>query len=302
MTLFRPIALAAAVAVLAACATTPPQNPELASAQAALSEARVRPMAERAAAVELQRAEQALRAAEASWADRRDADETRQLAYIAQRRAQIAQAVATQAETDERVANASAERDRIRLQARTREAQVATQQAQAASQQAQVATQQARSAQEQVALARQQAAAEAERASALEQDLQSLQARSTPRGMLVTLGDVLFATGRAELQPGATRTVDQLATVLRQYPERRVQIDGFTDNVGSDADNLTLSQRRAQAFAQALVARGIASERIVAQGRGESMPVADNGTPAGRQQNRRVEILFSDGRGQFASN
>lgn len=300
MTPTRTLLALAVAATLGACATTPPTNADLTAAQAALREARAQPMAERAASVELQRADQALRAAEAEWANDRDVDDTRQLAYVAQRRAQIAQAVATQAQYEQRVSTASTERDRIRLQARTQEAQAAAQQAQVAQQQAQAAQQQARAAQTQAATAQQAAQSESERAAALERDLKTLQGRATPRGMLVTLSDVLFATGSADLQPGAQRTVAQLAAVLQQYPERKVRVDGFTDSVGSDESNLALSERRAQAFAQALIARGVPADRLIVTGRGEADPVADNSTPAGRQQNRRVEVLFSDGQGNFA--
>jgi len=319
-TLARLSAALSCAAVLSACQTTPPENADLAQARASVQQAANSPGVARSAAVELDRAQQALRRAETAWADKRDNEETRHLSYLAQRRAETAQAVAAQAQADTRVQQASAEGERARLEARTREADAATRTAQVAQSQAQQSRSQAQEAQtqaqqaqsraqaaqnqaqqsQQVAEAtRQQLQTQQELAAALERDLQALQAKQTQRGMVVTLGDVLFTTGQAILQPGAQRSVQQLAQVLQQYPERRVLIEGFTDSQGSDQLNLDLSQRRAEAFRQALLNRGVPNERIDVRAHGEGFPVADNGNAAGRQQNRRVEILFSDGQGRF---
>ena len=287
------------LASLSACQTTPPRNPDLMAARSAVWAASADPRSARAS-VELDAARQALQRAEAAWADRHDVDETRHLAYLAQRRADITLAVAARTQADERLQRAGAEREQVLLQARTREADQATQAARAAQANAQNAQAAAQSAQIDADAARQQAQQQADRAAALERDLQALAARSTQRGMVVTLGDVLFATGQATLQPGALRAAQQLASVLQQYPERRVLIEGFTDNQGGAQMNLELSQRRAEAFKQALVAASVAPGRIDVQAHGEADPVADNNTAAGRQQNRRVEILFSNGEGRFA--
>lgn len=299
---------AVAASALAACSTTPPENPDVTAARAAVDQARLNPYVARSAAIEVERAQQALRRAETAWADERDREQTRHLAYLATQRAAIAQEVGAQAQGDERLQQAGGERERARLEARTREAdargreaEAATRQARAAQASASSAQSQAEAAQRQADAARQQAAQQAQRAASLERDLQSLQARSTERGMVVTLGDVLFDTGRAVLKPGAQRNVDQLVSVLGQYPERRVMIEGFTDNVGGDDSNLALSRRRAEAFQQALINGGVPAERIEVRAYGEAYPVADNASAAGRQQNRRVEVLFSDAQGRFAA-
>ena len=111
-------------------------------------------------------------------------------------------------------------------------------------------------------------------------------------GLVLTLGDVLFDTGRAELKPGASVKLDQLAQFLNTHPDRRVEIDGFTDSVGSDAYNESLSQRRADAVKTALVVRGIDASRINSEGYGKAYPVASNNESAGRQLNRRVEVII----------
>ena len=291
----------AAAAALAACQTPPVANADLDAARAAMSQLQADPAAARGASVEIERATQALRQAEAAVAGRAGADDVKHLAYLARRRAEVAQAVVSQARNEARVGQASAERERIRLEARTREAEAAAARARAAQASAQSAQANAQTAQATARTAQGEAAEQAQRAAALERDLQALQAKSTQRGLVVTMGDVLFATGRAELQPGALRNVQQLAAVLRQYPERRVLIEGFTDSVGAEQMNLALSQRRAEAFRQALVSAGIPAERMEVRAHGEDLPVADNSTPAGRQQNRRVEVLFSDPQGGFAA-
>lgn len=304
------ITLAAWLAAgLAACSTTPPiANSELETARAAVERARANPYAQRAANIELDAAQKALQRAQAAWADKQSLEEVSHLSYLAKRRAEIALAMATQAQAEERVQAAGTERERARLEARTREAENAAAQARAAQATAQAAQATAATAQSQAQMSRQEAdaarvaaAQQAERAAALERDLQAMEARKTDRGMVVTLGDVLFSSGRADLQPGGVRAAQQLAQVLKQYPERRVLVEGFTDNVGGEAMNQALSQRRAEAFRNALLAAGVSADRIEVRGHGEELPVADNSTAAGRQQNRRVEVLFSDGTGRLAA-
>jgi outer membrane protein OmpA-like peptidoglycan-associated protein len=131
-------------------------------------------------------------------------------------------------------------------------------------------------------------------------ELSDLQAQKTQRGMVLTLGDVLFDTGKAALKPGAAERLDRLAGYLSENPGTRIIIEGHTDSTGSEAFNEELSRRRAQAVADALVSRGVASDRFEVVGRGPAAPVANNATAAGRQQNRRVEIVFSDQSGRFA--
>jgi outer membrane protein OmpA-like peptidoglycan-associated protein len=143
------------------------------------------------------------------------------------------------------------------------------------------------------------AAAQSELAGA-RQEIVALQAKQTDRGLVMTLSDVLFDTGRSTLKPGADRELDRLAQALKDNSNTRVMIEGHTDSVGSDSFNEVLSERRAQAVADALRTRGVSSERYEAKGLGKSFPVASNDTAAGRQQNRRVEIVFSDDSGRFA--
>lgn len=268
----------AAAIVLGGCATSKP-TPELEAARSAVSAARSDSAVVRDAPLELERAERSLREAEAQWSDHGEDPRTAHAAYLARQRALIAREVATQRASQQEVQSASAERDRVLLEVRTRESAAARQRAD----QAQV---QAMSAEQQAAQAREQNAQ-------LQAKLAELSSRDTPRGLVVTLGDVLFEVGRAELRPQAAREIDRLAEALRQETGRRVEIEGHTDSTGSEGLNQQLSERRAEAVREALISRGVEPSRVIARGLGEGTPVATNDTASGRALNRRVEVVIS---------
>jgi outer membrane protein OmpA-like peptidoglycan-associated protein len=133
-----------------------------------------------------------------------------------------------------------------------------------------------------------------DRADLLDAQLTDLQGRRTDRGVVVTLGDVLFATNKSELQVGSQRSIDKLTAFLSSHPKRTIRVEGFTDNVGSDEYNRALADRRAGAVADALMRGGIDRDRIQMEGYGNAYPVAANDTIVGRQQNRRVEVVISN--------
>lgn len=151
------------------------------------------------------------------------------------------------------------------------------------------------------AIAQSESAQQAPRAAAdqLETKPPTPEAKPTPPDMVVTLGDLLFNVGSATLHAEAAPTIDRLAEFLRKHPQRKVSIEGYTDSTGSDKRNLSLSERRANAVRQALVKRGVVVERIRVRGYGPAYPVASNGNKAGRQQNRRVEVIISDAEGRI---
>jgi outer membrane protein OmpA-like peptidoglycan-associated protein len=115
--------------------------------------------------------------------------------------------------------------------------------------------------------------------------------RETTRGLVVSLSDVLFDFNRATLRPGAEAKIGQIATILKQYPDHKISVEGHTDSIGSNAYNQRLSEQRAAAVAKALVAGGVEASMISSRGFGRTQPVASNKTAEGRQQNRRVEIV-----------
>jgi outer membrane protein OmpA-like peptidoglycan-associated protein len=115
--------------------------------------------------------------------------------------------------------------------------------------------------------------------------------RETSRGIVISLSDILFDVNRATLKPGADANIQRIAGVLKQYPDKQISVEGHTDATGSDSYNMKLSQDRAASVRNALVRGGVSPELISSKGLGETQPVASNDTPAGRQQNRRVEIV-----------
>jgi outer membrane protein OmpA-like peptidoglycan-associated protein len=197
-----------------------------------------------------------------------------------------AQAAAAQAQAQAAQAAAEAQAEQQRLAAQ--QAQDAAAQAQAAQAQAQAQ-----------ALAAQQAAAQAEaekqalRAELLEQFNKILPTTDTPQGLKVNMADVLFAFGKYDLKPTAREALAKLSGIVLGHPGLKLAIDGYTDSVGSDAFNQTLSEKRAEGVQAYLISQGIDAGSVTATGFGKANPVADNGTAAGRQQNRRVEIIIS---------
>lgn len=297
---FRLLALSGATILLVACASTPVSNARLEEARNLYTQASNDADAARSAPLELRSAQQALQQAETALKAGDDASLVEHYAYLARQRSATALQAGEIARAEKVVSASGTERGRILMDARTREAELRTAEAQQARQQAEQAQAQAEKDRQAAEQARQQAqlqlaAAEAAKAKAvkLQAQLTELEAQQTDRGMVLTLGDVLFDSGRAELKPGAFATIDRLGAFMRDNAERSLTIEGYTDSVGSDAFNLDLSQRRAGAVRMALVQRGIDGGRITAQGFGEAKPVASNTTAEGRQRNRRVEIVIS---------
>ena len=309
------VAIAVPAFALGACAVMPAHDAELDDARAAVIAAQSDPQIVSLAPVELNSAVVAMRRADDAWSNRADVADVHHLAYLAWKQAKIATETARLKSSEASIASANAERDRLQLEARTRDAQraqrdAARAQAQAdanradaisAQARAAAATATAQAARAQAEAAQQQAANAQAHAQSLQAALADLQARPTDRGMVVTMGDLLFDTGSARLNPGGLRVVDHLVQFMDAYPQRRVSIEGFTDSVGNPGSNQVLSERRADAVRFALIDRGIDPARLEARGYGEEYPVASNTNPAGRQMNRRVEIVISDANGAIAS-
>jgi outer membrane protein OmpA-like peptidoglycan-associated protein len=251
------LAAVAAVSVALGTGCAPRTNRALERAEAAYQQAAGNSDIAQNAPVALHEADQALERARREWAEHKDEKDTNALAYVAERRVDIARAVAERKKAEDEAQALDQDREKVLLEARTGEAR-----------------------------------RERARVRQLEQQLH---ARQTERGMVVTFGDVLFETDSAVLRPGAMRDLQRLVAVLRQEPGRQVTIEGHTDSTGSADYNRRLSEERADAVRDALVTNGIDPARITARGLGESYPVASNATSAGRQQNRRVEVIIASG-------
>ena len=280
-----PLSIAIAAATLAGCASAPVDDGLILQARQAVSQAESNPNVTQFAPTELDRARKLLINAESAAKDKGPKDKvTAHYAYLATQVSHIAEQRAKEQVAIARIKAGETERQRILISARESETNRALAQARDAQAAAEQARNEAQNAQSQMA----QAQAENQRL------MGELQAAQTNRGIVLTLGDVLFDTGEAQLKAGATRPIEQIATFLQENPERSVQVEGFTDSRGTDEYNQQLSQRRADAVAQAIVQRGIDSQRVRALGYGEEFPKASNESAGSRQLNRRVEIIVSN--------
>ena len=226
-----------------------------------------------------------------------ESDTARALAAKAQAESDTmnAQAAKAQAEAD----SAKARNDTADAQAATAKAQSDMANSQASSATALAAAQadadQSRLAAQQANLSAQQAETDkaAMRAKLSEQLNSILQTRDSARGLIVSMSDVLFDTGKYSLKPGAREKLAKVAGILLSYPGLNIEVGGYTDNVGGDAMNQTLSENRAGSVRDYLVQQGVSTNSISARGFGNTLPVTSNDTSSGRQQNRRVELLVS---------
>ena len=306
-----PVLLAIA-ALTSACSSGPTTTSLLDQSRSDYRMAQANPTVTKYAPMELNQAGLAMEQANVA-ANRNDSlDKIDQLAYVARQKVALAQEVARKNMSEADAATAGRERDLVQLEQRTLEANKAkasAELAKASADQSQTAAQIARGEAMDAQRLAEEARRKAEMAQAvtaqtqmrnaqLEAQLAELAAKKTERGIVITLGDVLFATGLAQLSPDGLRTVKKLADVLQQNPQRRVLVEGFTDSTGGTAHNQELSERRAGAVLSALQSMGVTRDRVAIRGYGESYPVAANDTSQNRQLNRRVEILLSDDTGR----
>ena len=268
---------------LAACAHTPPK--ELADARAAVQQAE-NGVARQEDPAQLHTAKKQLALAEESFEEDGDSDKTRDRAYVALRAAQLAEVQGRISQNERKLAEleqSASAAQRAELQ-RLRSGYAKTQQQLADEQKARMEAEQRA----------QQSASDLARIATVKQEA---------RGTVITLsGQVLFASGKSTLLPTAQAKLSEVARVLTtNSPDATIVVEGHTDSQGSESLNLDLSQRRAQAVSDYLASHGVARDRIRAEGLGFSRPLADNKTPAGCANNRRVEIVVQPQSGQGAS-
>jgi outer membrane protein OmpA-like peptidoglycan-associated protein len=272
------LAAGIACAPMFACATTlPPQ--ELVDARAAYTRAE-RGFARELSPASLHSAKVALDGAEKKFSDDGPSAETRDQSYIALRKAELADA-------DGATAHYQRELEATKSRSSVERAQ------------------QAQKTEAELAHAREQLAAEGSARQAAEQRAKEAMDRLSaanaavkqePRGTVITLsGNVLFASGKSLLLPGAQTSLNQVSDALKDQSDKKIVVEGHTDSTGSADMNMQLSQARAQSVASYLITRGLSADQVTAQGFGPSRPVADNSTPEGRANNRRVEIVVQQG-------
>jgi outer membrane protein OmpA-like peptidoglycan-associated protein len=277
-----------AAAMMAGCAATmPPQD--LVTARTSFERASQGPAGQLDPA-DVHTAREALDAAEESFKKDGDTQHTRDLAYVADRRAQFAEARAgtKKALSEQEVALANMHA------AQTSQVQTTAAQLRGANQQIALQNQAMQGAEQQIATERQRREEADKRAAQAAADLASFASvKQEARGMVITLsGSVMFASAKSELLPGAQVKLNDVAEALtKQDAASKIVVEGHTDSQGAASYNQDLSQQRAQTVRDYLVSRGIASDRVTAQGFGSTRPIADNASTEGRANNRRVEIV-----------
>lgn len=252
--------------LMVGCAGTPEDNERLVEARSLYGQIENDTDVVRSGPAQLRSAKTRINEAEELQEEDASDDKVEHVSYLALRHAQIAHEQGKQAKLQEEIDSAEQRREEMMLQMRTDEAQQARQESQQ-----------------------------------LRREMERLQAEQTDRGMVLTLGDVLFGVNEASLKQSGEQTVQRLAEFMREYEDRRVRVEGYTDSTGDAAYNQELSERRARSVKKELTERGIDGDRIEVQGFGEAHPVASNDTASGRQQNRRVEIVISDQEGNIQS-
>jgi outer membrane protein OmpA-like peptidoglycan-associated protein len=257
-------------------------------AKKAYAEAKANPNVEAYAPMELQEAGKAVQAAEKA----KETEDILQMGYIAERKTQFAVTVADGKVAEREIDKLNVEKAEMNARKQTLEAERAKQEAGKAMSAAAIEAEKAAKAKS----AAEMEAAKAARAKAesdqLMKELADLKAQQTERGIVLTIGDVLFATGKADLSADADKSAAKLADFLKKNPNRNVLIEGHTDSVGKDDYNLALSQKRADSVKAKLVGEGIETGRITTTGYGKKFPVASNDTKAGKAQNRRVDVVI----------
>lgn len=322
----KTISLILLLATLGACTTAPKKDLALERVRDDLNNLKSTPELAGYAPLALGEAERALRIAEQATGN-----ETYRfhLVYMADRRIQIAKAMAereqnekTRSELESRhsgmlikasqldaeQARGEAERARLlvattaedaqrardeREQALQKEAESARA-AELATEEAQQARRLAESRASEAEFARREADLASEQITSLTRQLENLQLRQTESGVVVTLGDVLFASGQTSLVVGALSSLEEVVDLLQTEPEKKIRVEGHTDSSGEAEANIGLSQERADAVRQALIDLGVAESRITSAGMGEDFPIASNEDEAGRARNRRVDVILLD--------
>lgn len=250
--------------LLVGCFGMPKKNKMLETARSAYAAAETNLQIAKSAPVELKKAADTLSLAKHLWRKKQDRVEIEHYAYLALKHVEIAQEIAKLNLSEDKINEAGKTRSTVVLALRTREAESAK-----------------------------------NRATKLATQLSDLQAKRTLRGIMITLGDVLFDTGRSKIRSAALHTISRLADFLAANPNRDILIEGFTDNVGSEISNRRLSEKRARAVRTALAQYGIDPNRLKFRGYGQSFPISSNDTTEGQQRNRRVEIIISDENGKI---
>jgi len=275
MNIIRSTSGVLAVGIMAAaCTTSPPtqQNASINEATQAVDRAAGNPQVAKNAPAELMRAQDSLRQAKGIWQAKGDAAQATHFAYLARQQAATAEYLANERIAKDVVTAAAAQRSQLVASAHANAARASAQSNAVAKKTDQQ----------------------------LQQELSGLPAQTTRRGIVVILPQSRFAFDDSTVPADTMSMMDRLATVLKNNPERKIVIEGFTDSSGDKEYNLSLAEERADAVRSELIRRGIDGQRIISRSYGSDYPVASNNTAEGRRENRRAEIIISNPEGYVA--
>lgn len=314
------------VILLSACVAAPKKDLALERVRDELESLKTNPELAGYAPLALREAERALRNAELATGDELN---RAYLVYMADRRIQIARTMAEREQYDKTLvelqqehsamliqasqleadhARMEAEQARLLVATTSEEAQRAQEEkedalvkeaesaraAELSAQEADQARRLAESRASEAEYARREAEIASQQIDSLTRQLENLQLRQTESGVVVTLGDVLFASGETELVEGGLSSLEEVVDLLQTEPDKQIRVEGHTDSLGDAETNLQLSEQRAQAVREALISLGVAADRVTALGMGEDFPIASNDDEAGRARNRRVDVILLD--------
>jgi len=320
------ISLVLMLALLSACVATPKKDLALERIRDELENLSSSPELEGYAPLALRAAERAVRNAELAAGDVLNRT---YLVYMADLRIQIARTMAEREQYEQTLdeleglhsamlikasqleaeqARMEAERARLLVATTSEEAQRAREEkedalqkeaksaraAQLSAEEAEQARRLAESRASEAEFARLEADLASQQVTSLTRQLENLQLRETESGVVVTLGDVLFASGQAQLVEGGRSSLEEVVDLLQTEPAKKIRVEGHTDSRGDAEANLQLSEQRAQAVREALISLGVAGDRITASGMGEDFPISSNEDEAGRARNRRVDVILLD--------
>ena len=242
------------------------------------------------AGIELNELRELVNNANKAWQDG-EQEEFEQQMYLASRQSEIAESKGLAAHYRDQIEEMSEQRQQLLLQAKNAELERTRSRLEETQSELTTTSQQLEDLSEIAESAEQQAIA-------LADELTNVKAEMTNRGMVLTLQDILFETAESDLKSGSERTIDKVTEFLNNNPDVVVTVEGFTDSVGSEAYNMGLSKQRAESVKSALTDQGIDDKRLTTKAMGEAFPVATNDTPAGRQENRRVELVLKQDKQQ----
>jgi len=268
------------ILVMSGCATNRDPSDELSSLESQYNQLAAQGFVAEYAPVALKEAEETIAKAKKLEEKREDKSLISHQQYLAKLKLDTALEIAKQKRAEAAIGNAEVRRKDALLSAKEREANALRNRAETAEY----------NVTQLEATAREMSA----KADALAKTLEDFSAKQSERGLVLTMGNILFELNKSDLKPGAERTLEKVAAFLAEYANRSVLVEGFTDGLGSADYNQTLSEKRAEAVVAELKRLGISSSRLSAKGYGEDYPVASNSTDAGRQQNRRVELIIAN--------